>query len=215
MPFQPSPQPRRRLRRRRLLRRRPALRHARRLRRVHACGASSAACACIIDLVVNHTSDQHPWFQERARATRSRPTATGTSGPRRSRADADKGMVFPGVQKTTWTYDRQAQGLVLPPLLRVPAGPQHLEPRGAGRDPEDHGLLDPARRGGLPHGRGAVRDRRQGRGRDGAGARTTTCCAASASSCSGGGATRSSWPRPTCCRTPTWSISATTATACT
>ena len=38
---------------------------------------------------------------------------------------------------------------------------------------------------------------------------------ASASSCSGARATRSSSPKPMCCRTPTWSTSATTATACT
>ena len=36
----------------------------------------------------------------------------------------------------------------------------------------------------------------------------TTCCARSANSCSGARATPSSWRRPTCCPTPTWSISA-------
>ena len=34
----------------------------------------------IIDLVVNHTSDQHPWFQSAALRARRRPTATGTCG---------------------------------------------------------------------------------------------------------------------------------------
>ena len=61
----------------------------------------------IIDLVLNHTSDEHPWFQ-RARAgdpffrdyylwSEDKP------------ADAEKGIVFPGVQKSTWSYDRKAR----------------------------------------------------------------------------------------------------------
>ena len=58
----------------------------------------------MIDLVVNHTSDQHPWFQEARRDPTSKYhdfyVWSDTRPP-----DADQGMVFPGVQKTTWTRD--------------------------------------------------------------------------------------------------------------
>ena len=148
-------------------------------------GAKQRGMRVMIDLVVNHTSDQHPLVPGGARAIRSRSIATGTSGRRRSRANANDGMVFPGVQKSTWTLRQGREGLVLPPLLRFPARPQHVEPAGAGRDPQDHGLLDPARRLRLPHGRRAVRHRDQGRRGRASRSSSTTCCARSASSCSG------------------------------
>jgi maltose alpha-D-glucosyltransferase / alpha-amylase len=62
----------------------------------------------IIDLVVNHTSDQHPWFQD----ARSSPTARHRHWyvwADKKPSDAHEGMVFPGVQEATWTYDRQAR----------------------------------------------------------------------------------------------------------
>jgi maltose alpha-D-glucosyltransferase/alpha-amylase len=62
----------------------------------------------IIDLVVNHTSDQHPWFQS-ARSSPDSPYRdwyvwSGTAPP-----DRHQGMVFPGEQAETWTYDRTAK----------------------------------------------------------------------------------------------------------
>ncbi len=35
----------------------------------------------LIELVINHTSDQHPWFQAARLAPTARPSATSTSGP--------------------------------------------------------------------------------------------------------------------------------------
>ncbi len=62
----------------------------------------------ITDLVINHTSIEHPWFQ----SARSDPNSYyrdfynwSTNKP----DGADKGMVFPGVQTTTWTFDKQAK----------------------------------------------------------------------------------------------------------
>ena len=58
----------------------------------------------IIDLVVNHTSDQHAWFKEARRDPKSRYRNWYVWAKKRP-PDANKGMVFPGVQKSTWNYD--------------------------------------------------------------------------------------------------------------
>src|ERR1700742_639988 len=50
----------------------------------------------IIDLVVNHTSDQHPWFKDARSSKKSRYRDWYVWSKKRP-ADADKGMVFPGV----------------------------------------------------------------------------------------------------------------------
>jgi maltose alpha-D-glucosyltransferase / alpha-amylase len=61
----------------------------------------------ILDLVVNHTSDQHPWFVEACRSPDS-PYRDFYIWSREKPADADEGMVFPGVQETTWTWNEEA-----------------------------------------------------------------------------------------------------------
>ncbi|MGA7613797.1 MAG: alpha-amylase family protein [Thermoanaerobaculia bacterium] len=62
----------------------------------------------IIDLVVNHTSDRHPWFQEARRDPESLYRDWYTWSKKRP-PDWDKGMVFPGIQKATWTRDEIAR----------------------------------------------------------------------------------------------------------
>ena len=61
----------------------------------------------IMDLVVNHTSDQHPWFQE-ARKGRDNPYHDWYVWSKKRPADWNEGMVFPGVQRSTWTLDKKA-----------------------------------------------------------------------------------------------------------
>lgn len=61
----------------------------------------------IVDLVVNHTSDRHPWFQS-ARKDRNSPYRDWYVWSKTRPADHATGMVFPGVQKTTWTRDQAA-----------------------------------------------------------------------------------------------------------
>lgn len=61
----------------------------------------------IVDLVVNHTSIDHPWFQ----AARSDPTSPYRDWYVWSEAkppNAQEGIIFPGVQESTWTWDEQA-----------------------------------------------------------------------------------------------------------
>jgi maltose alpha-D-glucosyltransferase/alpha-amylase len=62
----------------------------------------------LIDLVVNHTSNEHRWFQEARRDPNSKYRDWYVWSKTRP-ANADKGMVFPGVQKSTWTRDPVAK----------------------------------------------------------------------------------------------------------
>jgi maltose alpha-D-glucosyltransferase/alpha-amylase len=70
--------------------------------------ASNRGLRVIIDLVVNHTSDEHPWFQE----ARSSPDSAKRDWYLWSDSEpvgVEEGVVFPGVQKTTWSYDETAR----------------------------------------------------------------------------------------------------------
>lgn len=62
----------------------------------------------IIDLVVNHTSDQHPWFLD-ARSSRDASHRDWYVWADKRPSDWNKGMVFPGVQEATWTYDKKTK----------------------------------------------------------------------------------------------------------
>jgi len=61
----------------------------------------------IADLVVNHTSIDHPWFQEARKNPKSK-YRNWYVWSKEKPPDAEQGMVFPGVQKTTWTFDKVA-----------------------------------------------------------------------------------------------------------
>jgi maltose alpha-D-glucosyltransferase / alpha-amylase len=61
----------------------------------------------IVDLVVNHTSNRHPWFQS-ARKDPGSPFRDWYVWAKTRPRDHATGMVFPGVQKTTWTRDPEA-----------------------------------------------------------------------------------------------------------
>jgi maltose alpha-D-glucosyltransferase / alpha-amylase len=62
----------------------------------------------IVDLVVNHTSIDHPWFQH-ARRDPDSPFRDWYVWSKERPEDHDQGMVFPGVQETTWTWDKEAK----------------------------------------------------------------------------------------------------------
>jgi maltose alpha-D-glucosyltransferase/alpha-amylase len=61
----------------------------------------------LIDLVINHTSDRHPWFLA-AKRDKDSPYRDYYVWSKKRPKDANSGMVFPGVQKSTWTFDRDA-----------------------------------------------------------------------------------------------------------
>ncbi|HTF80886.1 MAG TPA: alpha-amylase family protein, partial [Cytophagales bacterium] len=61
----------------------------------------------IMDIVLNHTSIEHPWYNE-ARRNPASPYHNWYVWADKRPKDADEGLVFPGVQKETWTYDSVA-----------------------------------------------------------------------------------------------------------
>ncbi|HSN72870.1 MAG TPA: alpha-amylase family glycosyl hydrolase, partial [Steroidobacteraceae bacterium] len=61
----------------------------------------------IMDLVINHTSNEHPWF-EAARRDPDSKYRDWYDWSKKRPADWNKGMVFPGVQKAVWTKDEIA-----------------------------------------------------------------------------------------------------------
>jgi maltose alpha-D-glucosyltransferase / alpha-amylase len=71
-------------------------------------GCNQRGMRVLIDLVVNHTSDQHPWFKEARKDPDSKYRDwyiwSNKKPPR-----ASEGVVFPGVQKSTWDYDEIAK----------------------------------------------------------------------------------------------------------
>ena len=70
--------------------------------------ARAVGIRVIVDLVVNHTSVQHPWFQSARRGPRF-PHHDWYVWAKERPEDHDTGMVFPGFQHTTWTYDKVAK----------------------------------------------------------------------------------------------------------
>jgi maltose alpha-D-glucosyltransferase/alpha-amylase len=71
-------------------------------------GAKQRGIRVIIDLVVNHTSNEHPWFKE-ARKDPESQYRDWYVWSKKKPPNANEGMVFPGVQKSTWTYDKIAR----------------------------------------------------------------------------------------------------------
>jgi maltose alpha-D-glucosyltransferase / alpha-amylase len=62
----------------------------------------------LLDLVVNHTSERHPWFVSARSSDESRHRDWYVWSRKRPRA-ARSGVVFPGVQASTWSYERKAR----------------------------------------------------------------------------------------------------------
>lgn len=66
----------------------------------------------IIDLVVNHVSVDHPWFQH-ARSDPNSPFRDWFVWSKEKPANIHDGVVFPGVQEAIWSYDRKASAWYL------------------------------------------------------------------------------------------------------
>jgi maltose alpha-D-glucosyltransferase/alpha-amylase len=71
-------------------------------------GCKQRGMRVLIDLVVNHTSNQHPWFKEARRDPNSKYRDWYIWSKKKPKS-ANSGIVFPGVQKSTWNYDDAAK----------------------------------------------------------------------------------------------------------
>ncbi len=70
--------------------------------------ANSRGIRVMIDLVVNHTSDEHPWFQDAVTSPES-DYRDWYVWSKDEPSDRKQGMVFPGAQDETWTWHEGAQ----------------------------------------------------------------------------------------------------------
>jgi maltose alpha-D-glucosyltransferase / alpha-amylase len=70
--------------------------------------ATQRGIRVVVDLVVNHTSDRHPWFKA-ARADPNSRYRDWYVWSKTKPKDYKQGMVFPGVQEATWSYDKLAR----------------------------------------------------------------------------------------------------------
>jgi maltose alpha-D-glucosyltransferase/alpha-amylase len=66
----------------------------------------------LLDMVVNHTSDEHPWFQA-ARTDPKSPYRDFYTWRTDDPGDTADKVVFPGEQEGIWTYDKRAKAWYL------------------------------------------------------------------------------------------------------
>ena len=152
-PLVPVADGRRRLRRRRLPRHRTRLRHPRRGGGAASTRPTPRASGCILDIVPNHTSDQHAWFQARCAdepGARDRYIFRPGRGADGELPPNDWQSVFGG---PAWTPGLADGDLVPAPVRPRAARPQLGAPRGARRVRGHAALLVRPRRRRLPHRR--------------------------------------------------------------
>ncbi len=63
----------------------------------------------LIELVINHTSDQHPWFQRARRAPPGSPERAYYVWSDTDRKYADARIIFTDTEKSNWTWDPEAK----------------------------------------------------------------------------------------------------------
>ncbi len=129
--------------------------------------AKSTGIRVIIDFVMNHTSDSHPWFKS-ARRSIDDPYRDyyvwSATKPKSTR----KHVVFPDQEDSLWELDPRTDEWYLHHFLKTPTRPEHRESQSTGGDFADPRILARAGGLGLPGGRRSVhvrQRRRAGRSR--------------------------------------------------
>ena len=82
----------------------------------------------ITELVINHTSDQHPWFQAARRAPAGSPERDYYVWSDTNRKYEGVRIIFTDTETSNWTLGRHGEGLLLAPLLSPPAGSELRQP---------------------------------------------------------------------------------------
>ena len=70
---------------------------------------TSAASACITELVINHTSDQHPWFQAARRAPAGSPEREFYVWSDTQAEIPGRRIIFTDTETSNWTWDDTAK----------------------------------------------------------------------------------------------------------
>ena len=90
---------------------------------------TGAACRVVTELVINHTSDQHPWFQAARRAPAGIAGArASTSGATRTRGTRACRSSSPTPRRRTGRGTTTAGALLLASVLPPPARPELRQP---------------------------------------------------------------------------------------
>ena len=110
----------------------------------------------VTELVINHTSDQHPWFQAARKAPPGSPERDFYVWSDTDQKYLGTRIIFIDTETSNWTFDPVAKAVLLAPLLQPPAGPEFRQPAGDERGARDHALLARHGRRRLPFGRHPV-----------------------------------------------------------
>src|SRR5262249_46155717 len=151
----------------------------------------------IIDLVVNHTSDQHPWFQDARRNPGSRYRDWYVWSEKRP-ANADQGMSSPGGRSRRGrTTRRRERGTSTASTTSSPTStPRTRTSRPRSSRSWGSGSSSACRASAWTQCRSSSPPRARGSGSPSS---STSSCARCARSSSGASGIPSSWPRPTSC----------------
>jgi len=71
--------------------------------------AHSRGIRVVIELVINHTSDQHPWFQRARRAPRGSPERAYYVWSDTDEKYKEARIIFTDTEKSNWTWDPEAK----------------------------------------------------------------------------------------------------------
>ena len=119
--------------------------------------ANRRSIRVIVELVVNHTSDQHPWFQRARKCALGEPLAQFLRVERHGEQVSGRTHHLPGLRVLQLGLGPGGQGLLLASVLLPPARPKLRQSRGeaghseGGRCPaKDAGLGPTPGRGAIP-----------------------------------------------------------------